>query len=189
MSDDKQTAWDDAHSLGIALRLAQAQNRDLRKQLAASTSNGSLKFQDGICHDCESPDLCIQDNGCHNTGKVFSRIDRPTCEKADSTSETPLTDAVTTGSTGDLDFIYDLTFLCRQLERELAQAIKERDEATTTARHLRRGMHTQVKQLATATEALEFCLDQSWNGPLPDKARKFAAEALAAIKPDQGEQP
>ena len=34
MSNDKQTAWDDAHSLGIALRLAQAQNRELRKQLA-----------------------------------------------------------------------------------------------------------------------------------------------------------
>lgn len=43
----------------------------------ATGSNGSLKFQDGICHDCESPDLCIQDNGCHNTGKVFSRIDHP----------------------------------------------------------------------------------------------------------------
>ena len=36
MSDDKQTAWDDAHSLGIALRLAQAQNRELRKQLATA---------------------------------------------------------------------------------------------------------------------------------------------------------
>lgn len=37
MSDEKHTAWDDAHSLGIALRLAHAQNRDLRKQLAATT--------------------------------------------------------------------------------------------------------------------------------------------------------
>jgi len=36
MSNDKQTAWDDAHSLGIALRLAQAQNRELRKQLATA---------------------------------------------------------------------------------------------------------------------------------------------------------
>ena len=77
MSDEKHTAWDDAHSLGIALRLAHAQNRELRKQLADSTSEVSRKFQDGICSDCESPDLCIQDNGCHNTGKVFSRIDHP----------------------------------------------------------------------------------------------------------------
>ena len=38
MSDDKHTAWDDAHSLGIALRLAQAQNRSLRKQLAETQS-------------------------------------------------------------------------------------------------------------------------------------------------------
>lgn len=37
MSDDKQTAWDDAHSLGIALKLAQAQNRELRKQLTTAT--------------------------------------------------------------------------------------------------------------------------------------------------------
>ena len=32
----------DAHSLGIALRLAQAQNRDLRKQLATATE--ALEF-------------------------------------------------------------------------------------------------------------------------------------------------
>ena len=144
MSDDKQTAWNDAHSLGIALRLAQAQIRDLRKQLAASTSNGSLKFQDGICHDCESPDLCIQDNGCHNSGKIFSRNDRPTCEKADSTSETPLTDAVTTGSTGDLDFIYDLTFLCRQLERKLAQAKKRLIDAEEILGELASGYWRQT---------------------------------------------
>jgi len=37
MSNDKQTAWDDAHSLGIALKLAQAQNRELRKQLTTAT--------------------------------------------------------------------------------------------------------------------------------------------------------
>ena len=81
----------DYDNVEIALRLAHAQNRELRKQLADSTSKGSLKFQDGICHDCESPDLCIQDNGCHNTGKVFSRIDRSTCEKAASTSDTEIT--------------------------------------------------------------------------------------------------
>ena len=34
MSDDPTQ---DAHSLGIALRLAQAQNRELRKQLATAT--------------------------------------------------------------------------------------------------------------------------------------------------------
>lgn len=182
----------DAHSLGIALRLAQAQNRELRKQLAASTSNGSLKFQDGICHDCESPDLCIQDNGCHNSGKIFSRNDRPTCEKADSTSETPRTQkkwddlklAV------DLDDYQKLQLMdshARFLERELAQAIKERDEARKDAWWFKQCAEFNGKQLATAKEALEFCLDQSWNGPLPDKARKFAAEALAAINENERE--
>ena len=57
---------------------------------ADSTSESSLKFQDGICHDCESPDLCIQDNGCHNTGKVFSQNDRPTCEAALSDQWKPI---------------------------------------------------------------------------------------------------
>ena len=57
---------------------------------ANSTSESSLKFQDGICHDCESPDLCIQDNGCHNTGKVFSQNDRPTCEAALSDQWKPI---------------------------------------------------------------------------------------------------
>lgn len=50
---------------------------------------------------------------------------------------------------------------CRQLERELAEARKQRD---------------------TLAEALERCLDYSWDGPMPDYARQPANKALAAVK-------
>jgi hypothetical protein len=64
--------------------------------------------------------------------------------EADSTSETPLTDAVTTGSTGDLDFIYDLTFLCRQLERKFAQAKKRLIDAEEILGELASGYWRQT---------------------------------------------
>ena len=79
----------------------------------------------------------------------------------------------------------------RTLERELAEATKQRDAAMERIKCLESDVKEEIrykieawKQMDTLADALKGCLDQSWNGPLPDKWREVGAEALVAVKGD-----
>ena len=133
------------------------------------------------------------------------------------TNNTPRTDAAIKESDGQWSFA--LRDVSRELERELAQAIKERDEAIVemekcndlseravkeaekwnkSAMEQNTSLHREIalriiaeQQLATAKEALERIAEEDGR-PMSMRVTtcgNLAKQALAAIKPNQGEQP
>ena len=106
--------------------------------------------------------------------------------EADSTSETPRTDAAIKESDGQWSFA--LRDVSRQLERELAKAIKELEKKQAYwLAELDAKLRTQsnldlaTQQLATAKEALGS-IGNSFM-PSVNEIQSLAKQALAAIKP------
>ena len=105
-------------------------------------------------------------------------------EVADSTSDTPRTDAAIKESDGQWSFA--LRDASRQLERELAAAKREAKFWSEKAESRAYCFTKRDEQLATATEALERIANSNY---VTTTTQLIANQALAAIKQNQEKQP